>query len=78
MERAQSLLNKPLEVANDGRKNRGIAAPPNSAASRKVVGRSGSEYFLLDTDEILAFQAEGEMVWIVTSKQRLLATQTLR
>ena len=36
------------------------------------------EYFLLDPDEILAFQAEGELVWIVTAKQRLLATQTLR
>jgi DNA-binding LytR/AlgR family response regulator len=32
----------------------------------------------LDAGEILAFQAEGELVWIVTSKQRLLATQNLR
>ncbi len=43
-----------------------------------MVGRNGEEYFLLDLDEILAFQAERELVWIVTSKQRLLATQTLR
>ena len=42
------------------------------------MGRSGTEYFLLDADEILAFQAEGVMVWIVTAKQRLLATQTLK
>jgi DNA-binding LytR/AlgR family response regulator len=41
-------------------------------------GRNGSDYFLLDPDEILAFQAEGELVWIVTSKHRLLGTQTLR
>ena len=39
---------------------------------------TGEEYVLLDADEILAFQAEGELVWIVTAKQRLLATQTLR
>jgi DNA-binding LytR/AlgR family response regulator len=48
------------------------------ARSRKVVGRNGDEYFLLDADEVLAFQAERELVWIITSKQRLLATQTLR
>ncbi len=45
---------------------------------RKVVGRNGADYFLLDEDEILAFQAERELVWIVTARQRLLATQSLR
>lgn len=45
---------------------------------RKVVGKSGEEYFLLDVDEILAFQADGELVWIVTNRQRFLATQSLR
>jgi DNA-binding LytR/AlgR family response regulator len=44
---------------------------------RKIVGRSGADYVLLDTEEVLAFQAEHELVWIVTSKQRLLATQPL-
>jgi DNA-binding LytR/AlgR family response regulator len=43
-----------------------------------VVGRSGGEYILLDLDEVLAFQADGEVVWIVTGKQRLVATQSLR
>ena len=43
-----------------------------------MVGRNGEEYFLPDLDDVLAFQAEREHVWIVTSKQRLLATQTLR
>jgi DNA-binding LytR/AlgR family response regulator len=42
------------------------------------VGRTGDEYFLLDLDEVLAFQAERELVWIITAKQRLLATQSLR
>ena len=77
VERAQRLRNKPLEVANEVA--RIAAAPlPNSTVSRKVVGRTGNEYFLLDTDEILAFQAEGVIVWIITAKQRLLATQTLK
>ena len=42
------------------------------------MARSGDEYLLLDTEEVLAFQAEGELVWIITAKQRFLATQTLR
>jgi two-component system, LytTR family, response regulator len=78
VERAQSLRKKPLEAANEVAKIALAAARPNMAASRKIVGRSGTEYFLLDADEILAFQAEGVMVWIVTAKQRLLATQTLK
>ena len=44
---------------------------------RKIVARSGADYVLLDTEEVLAFQAERELVWIVTAKQRLLATQPL-
>jgi two-component system LytT family response regulator len=44
----------------------------------KMVGRVGREYFLLDYDEILALQAEGELVWIITPTRRFLAGQTLR
>ena len=42
------------------------------------MGRAGEEYFLLDADEVLAFQAEGELVWIITAKRRLLASHSLR
>lgn len=49
-----------------------------AAAPRKVVGRIGEEYFLLRPEEVLAFQADGDVVWIVTVKQRYLATMTLR
>jgi two-component system, LytTR family, response regulator len=77
VERAHGLWNKPLEVANDIARI-AAAALPNSASKQKVVGRSGNDYILLDTDEILAFQAEGVVVWIVTAKQRLLAMQTLK
>jgi len=45
---------------------------------RKVVGRAGDEYFILRANEILAFQAEGDLVWIITAKRRYLATQTLK
>ena len=48
------------------------------APSRKIVGKTGEEYHLLDADDVLAFQAERELVWIITARQRLLATQSLQ
>jgi two-component system, LytTR family, response regulator len=77
VERARHLLKDPLGVANEIAKIGSAAPQPSPIANRKIVGRSGAEYFLLNADEIVAFQAEGEVVWIVTPKQRLFATQTL-
>lgn len=48
------------------------------ARGGKIVGRSGNEFVLIDRDQILAFQAEGELVWIITCSSRLLATRRLR
>src|SRR5580658_1335167 len=79
VERAAALQGKPLQVAEH---LANIASTPPDAsgeqAGRKIVGRSGEEYFLLDADEVLAFQAEGELVWIITTKRRLLASHSLR
>jgi len=72
--RARLLVDRPLENANQVAKIAAAAEEGAAGARRKIVGRSGSDYFLLDTDEILAFQAERELVWIVTARQRLLAT----
>jgi two-component system LytT family response regulator len=76
--RAWEMKSKPLEIANNAANIAAAAAPQGSAPSRKIVGRSGADYVLLDLGEILAFQAEGELVWIVTAKHRLMATQNLR
>jgi DNA-binding LytR/AlgR family response regulator len=54
------------------------SAVPAASGARKIVGRAGQEYFLLSTDEVLAFQADGDLVWIITARQKYLATQTLR
>ena len=78
VERVRTFLGKPAEIAAQIGRIASAAQAPHLPKSRKVVGRSGEEYVLLDADEVLAFQAERELVWIVTSKQRLLATQTLR
>ena len=77
VERARNLRGKPLEVAESVAK---IASVPRlvTAGGHKIIGRNGPEYFLFDAGEVLAFQAEGELVWIITSKQRFLATQSLR
>jgi two-component system LytT family response regulator len=56
-------------------------APPGSSPDsrlRKIVGKAGEEYFLLSPAEVLAFQADGDLVWIVTAKKRYLATQNLK
>jgi two-component system LytT family response regulator len=77
VERAQKLLSKPGEIAANVDRIASVQSP-TAPRNKKVVGRSGEEYFLLDLDDVLAFQAERELVWIITSKQRLLATQSLR
>jgi len=78
VERARNLQSKPAEVAARIDKIASAAESSNVLSNRKVVGRSGEEYFFLDGDDVLAFQAERELVWIITSKKRLLATQSLR
>ena len=52
--------------------------PRGAPLSRKIVGRVGEEYFLLSADEIFAFQADGDIVWIVTAKKKYMGTQTLK
>jgi len=80
LERAKMLLGKPIEIAEGLAKIASVseASEGPTAAPRKLVGRIGRDYFLLDPDEIFAFQAEGPLVWIVTAKRRFLATHTLR
>ena len=53
-------------------------AIPSAPRGRKVAGKSGDEYHLLELTDVLAFQADGEIVWIVTARQRYMATQPLR
>jgi DNA-binding LytR/AlgR family response regulator len=77
LERAQRLLHSRAANAETVARLQEIAAVPSPQQPRKIVGRLGEEYFLLNAQEVLAFHAEGEVVWIVTAKQRYLATTTL-
>src|ERR1700730_10126290 len=66
VERARNLHGKPAEVAAHLDKIASAAELSGASRSRKVVGRSGEEYFFLDADDVLAFQAERELAWIIT------------
>jgi two-component system, LytTR family, response regulator len=44
---------------------------------RKLVGKAGSEYFLLDLSDVIALTADGELVWIHTRQKRYLAGEPL-
>jgi len=78
LDRARALRGKTREVAESLAQLSDAGAPAGTPHGRKVVGRTGAEYYLLDLDDVLAFQAEREIVWILTARQRYMATQTLR
>jgi two-component system, LytTR family, response regulator len=84
LERARELAETRSEAAEALARLQEIAgrSPGNQTTAgsrpRKIVGRAGDEYFLLNTNDVLAFQAEGDLVWIVTARRRYLATQSLK
>jgi two-component system LytT family response regulator len=55
-----------------------LARSPHDKPARRIVGRAGGEYILLNADEVYAFEAEGDLVWIMTARNKYLATQTLK
>lgn len=56
-----------------------FATPAAPAADpRKIVGRAGNDYHLLDPREVIAFQAHGEVVYIVTTGARFYSNYSLR
>ncbi|HEY3453354.1 MAG TPA: response regulator [Bryobacteraceae bacterium] len=79
VERAKRIARNPLEIAENLAHLHEIAPTTTNRERkvRKIVGKLGEEYFLLNPAEVLAFQADGEVTWIVTAKQRYMATQNL-
>ncbi|MCU0245130.1 MAG: LytTR family DNA-binding domain-containing protein [Bryobacter sp.] len=51
---------------------------PPAPEVRRVVGRSGSDQYLLDPAEIVAFVADGDLVWIHTGGRKYLSPHSLR
>jgi two-component system LytT family response regulator len=77
VERAKALIGKPLAIAETLAKIASVGPGQELQTARKLVGRIGRDYFLLDQDEVLALQAEGPLVWIITNARRFLSSQTL-
>ena len=76
IERARRLTGK--EAVERIAQLQEIAEAPGRTRTTRIVGKVGEEYFLLSVDEIYAFQADGDIVWILTAKRKYLATQTLK
>jgi DNA-binding LytR/AlgR family response regulator len=79
-------LRTALERVREARTNRvenaeRVARVLDAADSRRrprVVARHGRDLYLLDLDEVFAFQAEGEIVWIIGVNKKFTATQSLQ
>jgi two-component system LytT family response regulator len=76
VERARRLTGK--ETIERLAKLQEIADSTQIPRTKRIVGRVGEEFFLLNANEIYAFQADGDVVWIITAKHKYEATQTLR
>lgn len=74
VDRALKLRPRHAEVAQQ----LADAAEIAERAVRRIVARSGDEYLLLNAAEVLAFEADNDLVWIITARKRYLATQPLR
>jgi DNA-binding LytR/AlgR family response regulator len=74
----RALRLRPDEAATRFASLREVAEAGAAGIVRRIVVRKRDEYLLLDSREVLAIQAEGELVWVITASERYLASQTLR
>ena len=79
VERTRRLISEPRSVTESIAHIQEVL-PPGTAAPKvhKIVGKHGEEFFLLNVDEVLACQADGELTWILTATRKYLATQNLK
>ena len=78
IERAAKICRNPMVVAEQFANLREIAEAAHNQPVRRIVAKSGDEYLLLNAGEVFAFEAEGDVVWIITAKKRFMAKQTLK
>lgn len=80
MECAKRNVRSPVQLAENLAHLQDVSPIPKQTLPnpRKIVGKLGDEYCLLSLSDVQAFQAEGDITWISTAKQRYLTTQNLR
>ena len=74
-ERLEAALAK-VQARLPGRTATPPSVPPVDL--RKIVGRLGNDLHLLDPSEIVAFQADGDVVYILTVNRRFYAAHSLK
>ncbi len=60
------------------RQLQGASSAAGAETPRKIVGRRGSDLYLLDPSDIIAFQADGELVHLISTTQRYLSEHSLK
>jgi two-component system LytT family response regulator len=78
VERAQAALGNRREAVEKLAQTLGAAEAGEKRRVVKIAARKGEDYYLLDLDEVFAFQADREIVWIRTRDKSYMATQTLQ
>lgn len=83
IEKVRRLLPEPQLVAEKMAQLQEIVAAADERKSagaktvQKIVGKHRGEFFVLNVPDVLAFQADGDLTWIITAERRYLATQNL-
>ena len=85
---SKARLRRSIDRAMEARRSPGRSAEQvarvlnadarQAGRARKIVARHGRDFLLLDLDQIFAFRASGEIVWIQTKDRQYRATLTLR
>ena len=51
---------------------------PQNITPRRIAARRGSDIYLIALAEVIAFQAEGELVYLITATERYLSDESLK
>ena len=78
LERVRQRRKQAGAVAESIARIQEISPPGEFTTKRKMVGRSGNQYVILDIADVLALKADNDIVWILTAKNRYTATQSLK
>lgn len=78
VDRALKLRARPAAVAQQFASVSEVAEHSVRRIVARGAGKGGDEYLLLNTSEVMAFEADGDLVWIITAKKRYLATESLK
>lgn len=78
MERAIDARKRPRRSAERVAHVLNAEAASTGRRRPKIVARRGQNFYLLDLEEVYAFRADREIVWILTERGQMMATLTLR